>query len=343
MDEGIALRTITRADIAREAEVSETIVSYVINGNRYVHSEKRQRVEQAIARLKYRPNALARALKGKKLNHLLFVADDIQGDYFGKLISEIDSFAYDEAYFISLCADRMDEDFVDRIYSRFFDGIIIGSANFPLRNIQRLVDTNIPIVLLEVRDYSSITGVYGLINTGLYRGARDCVRTLHERGRRRLLYLDKLNKDGSKSDLSDWRLKGFCDQLEEYGFPISGMNVVAGCRSDDELVAALEQRVLHEGFVPDGIFGRNDYMALLGMEAVKSLGFNVPNDISVIGFDNSRFCRFSTPTLSSMEIQQKEIGRTIMRMMISLIDRRDSFSTRIEEHLETKLVMRQSI
>ncbi|OHD81641.1 MAG: hypothetical protein A3J97_06440 [Spirochaetes bacterium RIFOXYC1_FULL_54_7] len=343
MDEKIALRTITRADIAKEAEVSETIVSYVINGNRYVNSGKRQRVEQAIAKLKYRPNALARALKGKKLNHLLFVADDIQGDYFGKLISEIDSFAYEKAYFISLCADHMDEDFVDRIYSRFFDGIIIGSANFPLKNIQRLVNTTTPIVLLEVRDYSSITGVYGLINTGLYRGARTCVRTLHERGRRNLLYLDKINRDGSRSDLSDWRLKGFFDQLNEYGLPANERNVIAGCRSDDELVAALEHKVRHEGFIPDAIFGRNDYMALLGMEAVKSLGYNVPTDVSIIGFDNSRFCRFSTPTLSSMEIQQKEIGRAIMKMMIALIDRHDSFSTRIEEHLETRLVMRSSI
>jgi DNA-binding LacI/PurR family transcriptional regulator len=343
MHEKTALRTITRADIAKEAEVSETIVSYVINGNRYVNSEKRKRVEQAIAKLKYRPNALARALKGKKLNHLLFVADDIQGDYFSKLIGEIDGFAYEENYFISLCADHMDEDFVDRIYSRFFDGIIIGSANFPLHNIQRLVNTTIPIVLLEVRDYSSITGVYGLINTGLYQGARACVRSLHERGRRNLLYLDKLNKDGSRSDLSDWRLKGFYDQMEEYGLPVSERNVIAGCRSDDELVAALEQRVRHDGFVPDGIFGRNDYMALLGMEAAKGLGYDVPTDISIIGFDNSRFCRFSTPTLSSVEIQQKEIGRAIMKMMIALIDRRDSFSTRIEEHLETRLVLRSSI
>ncbi len=343
MDEKKALRTITRADIAKEAGVTETIVSYVINGNRYVASDKRQRVEQAIAKLKYRPNALARALKGKKLNHLLFVADDIRGDYFGKLISEIDNFAYDEAYFISLCADRMDEDFVDRIYSRFFDGIIIGSANFPLKNIQRLVNANIPIVLLEVRDYSSITGVYGIINTGLYRGARNCVRALYDKGRRNLLYLDKINKDGSRSDRSDWRLKGFQDQLEEYGLPATERNIIAGCRSDEELVAVIEHKVTHERFIPDGIFGRNDYMALLGMETVKSLGYTVPTDISVIGFDNSRLCRFSTPKLSSMEIQQKEIARTIMKMMISLLDNRDSYSNRIEEHLETQLIMRSSI
>jgi DNA-binding LacI/PurR family transcriptional regulator len=106
---------------------------------------------------------------------------------------------------------------------------------------------------------------------------------------------------------------------------------------------AIRVKIKDEGFVPDGIIGRNDYMALLGMEAVKTLGFTVPTDISVIGFDNSRMCRFSSPKLSSMEIQQKAIGEAIMKMIISLIDNRSSFSSRIEEHLETQLIMRSSI
>ena len=336
------LKTITRADIAKEARVSETVVSYVINGNRYVNSEKKERVEAAIAKLKYRPNAMARALKGKKSNHILFIADDIQGEYFGKLISEIDTFAYNEGYFITLCSDRKDEDFVDRIYSRLFDGIVIGSANFPLEQIQRLVNSSIPIVLLEIRDYSSITGVYGLINTGLYRGARNCVRCLYDRGRRNLLYLDRISREGHRSGRDDWRLKGFFDQSLEYGLSVSERNVISGCRTEQALIEAVRDKI-EEGFVPDGIFGRNDYIALLGMEAVKTLGFSVPSDISVIGFDNSRMCRFSSPKLASMEIQQKTIGEAIMKMIISLIDNRSSFSSRIEEHLETQLIMRSSI
>lgn len=338
-----SFKTVTRADIAKEAKVSETVVSYVINGNRYVHSEKRQRVEAAIAKLKYRPNAMARALKGKKSNHILFIADDIQGEYFGKLISEIDSFAYAEGYFITLCSDRPDEDFVDRIYSHFFDSIVIGSANFPLKQIQRLVNSSIPIVLLEIRDYSSITGVYGLINTGLYQGARSIVRCLYEKGRRNLLFLDRISKDGSVSTQDDWRVKGFFDQVQAYGLPVTEKNVIAGCTSEEELQSRLTHLIEQEGFVPDGIFGRNDHMALLGMETVQALGYSVPEDISIIGFDNSRMCRFSSPKLSSMEIQQKAIGEAVMKMIITLIDDRSSYTTRLEEHLETRLIMRASI
>ena len=72
---------VTRADVARMAQVSETIVSYVINNNRYVAKDKRQRVEEAIRRLNYRPNNIARALKGKRSNQILFIADNITNEY----------------------------------------------------------------------------------------------------------------------------------------------------------------------------------------------------------------------------------------------------------------------
>ncbi len=336
------LKTITRKDIAREAGVTETVVSYVINGNRYVKEEKRKRVQEAIAKLGYRPNAMARALKGKKSNHILFIADDIQGEYFGKLISEIDSLAYREGYFITLCADHKDEDFINRIYSKFFDGIVIGSASFPLQNIQRLVDADIPIVLLEIRDYHAITGVYGLINTGLYEGARDCVQTLYEKGRRKLLFLDRFGWDRKASGLDDWRLKGFTDASRKLGLPVGEEQVLSGYADEQELALYLKQR-LDSGYIPDGVVGRNDQIALLGMETLKQLGYAIPTDISVVGFDNSRLCRFSEPKLSSVGINQKEIAKALMEMLIKLIDRSTVYDHRLETYLHTQLVMRESV
>jgi DNA-binding LacI/PurR family transcriptional regulator len=73
------------------------------------------------------------------------------------------------------------------------------------------------------------------------------------------------------------------------------------------------------------------------------MGFNVPQDISVIGFDNTRLCRFSSPTLTSVEIDQQEIARCVMQMMMSLIDNRSSFEKRLEVYLDTKVVMRESV
>ena len=79
---------ITRKDVAREAGVTETIVSYVLNNNRYVSSDKRQRVLAAVKKLGYRPNTAARALKGKRLNHIVFIADQIVTEHFSLLLNK---------------------------------------------------------------------------------------------------------------------------------------------------------------------------------------------------------------------------------------------------------------
>ena len=81
---------VTRADVAKMAGVSETVVSYVINNNRYVAMDKRKRVEEAVRALNYRPNNIARALKGKQSNQILFIADHITNEYFASIVSEMD-------------------------------------------------------------------------------------------------------------------------------------------------------------------------------------------------------------------------------------------------------------
>ena len=121
---------VTRADVAELAGVSETIVSYVMNNNRYVAKDKRERVEEAVRLLNYRPNNVARALKGKPSNQILFIADHITNEYFASIVNEMDQYAYDAGYLISLCGNRNTQEFVSQVISRQYDGIIISSGSF---------------------------------------------------------------------------------------------------------------------------------------------------------------------------------------------------------------------
>ena len=121
---------VTRADVAALAGVSETIVSYVINNNRYVAKDKRERVEEAVRVLNYRPNNVARALKGKPSNQILFIADHITNEYFANIVNEMDQYAYDAGYLISLCGNRNTKEFASQVISRQYDGIIITSGGF---------------------------------------------------------------------------------------------------------------------------------------------------------------------------------------------------------------------
>ena len=140
---------VTRADVAELAGVSETIVSYVMNNNRYVAKDKRERVEEAVRLLNYRPNNVARALKGKPSNQILFIADHITNEYFASIVNEMDQYAYDAGYLISLCGNRNTQEFVSQVISCQYDGIIISSGSFQADYVEQLTKAGIPVVVFR--------------------------------------------------------------------------------------------------------------------------------------------------------------------------------------------------
>ncbi len=184
----------TRKDVAELAGVSETIVSYVLNANRYVSADKKRRVLEAVEKLHYRPNSIARALKGKGSSHILFIADNVANDYFGRLLQELDSVAYDKGYLVSLMSTKNDQDFITRILTRQVDAVIISSASLSETYIQQLIDNGLPVVLLMTRDYAAVHGRVARIYTGIESGIMVAVRTLYDSGCRNLVHVDRVMK-----------------------------------------------------------------------------------------------------------------------------------------------------
>lgn len=329
--------TPTRKDVAARAGVSETVVSYVLNNNRYVAQDKRERVLAAVRELHYHPNAVARTLKGKKSNHILFIADNISNEHFGKIVEEMDKLAYDKGYLISLLADRNDDEFVAQVNSRLVDGIVISATGFDEKYVQRLIDSGVPVVLLMNREYPNIGDEAGRIYTGLHKGIRECVKLLESKGRRHLLYIDRISRHGRFSKMDDLRFSSFCAQMEESGLPFTADRFVTGCTSEHELFDAVCAR-LNSGLEVDGIVGRNDNMACVAMQAVQACGRRVPEDISVIGFENSRMSSYVTPALTSMEIDRPAIARAIITMLDEMI----AGGKASTKYFDTKLIERKT-
>lgn len=329
---------VTRKDVAKYADVSETIVSYVINNNRYVDKDKRKRVEDAIRILKYRPNNMARALKGMKSNQIIFIADQLTNEYFGRIVSEMDKYAYEKGYLISLCANRNTQEFVTQVISRQYDGIIISSTSFPEKYVKQFVDADIPLVLFLNRRYHNIPENVGVIDSGLYSGARDCVKYLAAKGREHILYIDRISSKGTKSTMDDLRLSGFVDQMKESGLEYNEDHIVAGCRTEEQVEEEIIRRI-GNGLQVDGIFARNDMLACIAMTAIRKLGMKVPEDVSVIGFDNTSISRFCSPTLTTMEMQREEISRTAIDMLQMIIDNQEG---EYRAAFQTKLIRRES-
>lgn len=312
---------VTRADVAKLAGVSETIVSYVINNNRYVAKEKRQRVEEAVKALNYRPNNMARALKGKKSNQILFIADHITNEYFASIVSEMDQYAYQAGYLISLCANRNTPEFVSQVISRQYDGIIISSASFPEEYVQQFSQAGIPVVVFRrFRHQDSSKGV-AVLGTGLYVGAREAVRELVSRGCKHIIYADRISARGQMSKPDDLRLSGFVDEMEASGLQAGLESMICGCHSQEELEAEVKRRI-ESGEKIDGVFGRNDRIACVVMTAAMKSGLSVPEDIQVIGFDDSSISRYCSPKLTTIRVNQKAIAETAVDMLTELINGR---------------------
>lgn len=331
---------ITRKDIAREAGVSETIVSYVMNNNRYVDKEKRKRVLEAVDRLGYRPNPIARALKGKRLNHILFITDQLISEHFNLLLNELEKSAYDLGYIISLCGNRNTPQFVDDIISRCYDGVIISSISFPEEYIQQLIDADISVVLIINRDYDKIAGA-AKVDSGLYAGMKESLRYLFALGCRNIIYIDRFSLSGHFSDENDMRYRGFTQEMRELGLsPSPEQNMITGCHSREEIAQKLESYIRRRPV--DAILGRNDELAYIAMQKAQSLGYRIPEDIKVMGFDNSTLSQLCTPPITTMEIQRASMAKAIIEMLQTMIETHTlptavSFPTRLIERGSTVL------
>jgi len=332
------MRMVTRKDVAREAGVTETIVSYVVNGNRYVDKGKRIAVQRAIAKLGYQPSPMARALKGKGSNNILLIADDLLSEHFGQIISRMEEIAKDKRLFISLCSDREDDLFLTTVLSRSFDGIIIGSRSMKEPDIQKIIDSGIPLVLLEMRMFEGLTGVYGIINSGLFEGSAMAVRKLQERGRKRIVYIDSLSSDHSGINPKDFRYQGYLKGLE--GSTLKPL-LIQGASNDDELARLVEETYRKTPF--DAAFCRTDAIACVALQRLKEMRVSVPSEVSVIGCNDSRLCKYVSPRLSSLRIRQDLIGDNAMGILEQLRSEGDALTEPIRIQLDTELIERESV
>ena len=137
---------VTRKDVAREAGVSETIVSYVLNKNRYVKEEKRQRVLEVVEKLQYHPTIL-QGLSRKRQPADSFSCRRTEQWLFSELVSQMSRDAYRRGYMISLCESQEEDEFVSQILSRQFDGLFVSASSVTDRELKLLVKSGIPMVL----------------------------------------------------------------------------------------------------------------------------------------------------------------------------------------------------
>ena len=238
---------------------------------------------------------------------------------------------------ISLCANRNTPEFVSQVISRQYDGIIISSISFPEEYVRHFSKAGIPVLLFEHKKHDTLPENVATLASGLYSGARTGVNHLISRGKKNIIYIDRISRRGNVSGPSDLRLSGYLDELHDHGLEAGGDTVIAGCHTEEELTETVADYLRCHDQV-DGMMGRNDMVACIAMQAAIGIGKRVPADIGVVGFDNSSISRFCSPKLTTLEMQREEISRTVIDMMVQMI------GGQMPENatFETKLIIRES-
>lgn len=305
-------------DVAKLAEVSQRTVSNVVNGYPHVRPETRERVERAIAVLRYRPNVSAQKLRQGRTGMVALAVPEIAAPYFAELANHVQLRAAERG--ITLLIDqtgglRERELLVlDGYRSNIIDGLILSPLSVtPSDLVNRGLD--FPIVLLgESIDNGGVIHV-SIDNVAAARVATNHLLGL---GRRSIAAIGAM-PDRHISGPAARRLRGYAESISAAGLPlVADLNIPTGTwtRSNGHTIAA---DIIDRRLDVDAIFCFNDPLALGVMKGLQQRGVRVPDDIAIVGWDDIEECSYSTPTLTTIAPDKVGIAQVAVDQLLDRI------------------------
>jgi len=310
--------TVTIYDVAREAGVSMATVSRVVNNNPNVKPQTRKKVYEAIERLGYRPNAVARGLASKKTTTVGVVIPDISNSIFAEVARGIEEIANMYHYNIILSnADKKKEKeirVINTLLEKQVDGLLFMGGVITPEHMEAFNTSNVPVVLCGTSDENqSIPSV----NINHEQAAYDAVKLLIENGHKRIAMISGPLQDPANGYA---RYHGCKRALEEHGLSLPEELVRLGnYRYESGIEATNYFLALAEK--PTAIFAATDEMAIGAIHTIQDHGLRVPEDISVISIDNIRMASMVRPQLTTIAQPMYDIGAVSMRMLTKLMNK----------------------
>lgn len=325
-------------DVSKRAGVSRSTVSRVVADNGYVSEEKRRAIQKAIAELGYRPNTLAQALRSNRSNMIGAVVVDVGTPYFANMVYGLQRATRKAGKALLVSSGYADQDEEARaiieLVDRACDGIVLYLER-PLRPdvAEILRQARIPVVTIGRKDDAVARGAVTLDNFG---GARAAMNFLIEQGHRRIVHLS------GQADFGDTvaRLEGIAAALAEHGMSMADITVVNGIFHQDFGYSATMD-LLDQGHDFTAIFAADDDMAAGVLLALRHAGKAVPDDVSVIGFDDAFHARHLWPPLTTIRQPIDEIGETAADLLLRLLG--EPGPGTLQNIIGTALVVRDSV
>ena len=328
--------SVTIKDIAKLANISHATVSRALNDSPLVNQETKEKVMSIAKELNYIPNYNAKSLVLNRSYHIgLFFSSINQGPsahIFYEVVKGVNNVIKDQYNLIVKGIDEY-QDF-NRIDRKVFDGIIVMSQSMKDTTfIYHIIDKKIQLAVLnrELKEDNVIN-----ILCDDKKGAYSAIQYLIKMGHKKIGFIE--GKEGFKSSLE--RKTGYLDALVDYGLPIHKKFIVKGNYDLDSGYAAMEQLLANEEY-PTAVFCSNDDMAVGAMKAIREKNLSVPQDISVIGFDDNIFSNFLTPALTTVRRPIGKIGEAGAKALIKFINKKKVEKDAI--YINTELIQRDSV
>jgi LacI family transcriptional regulator len=323
-------------EVAKQAGVSPTTVSHVINNTRFVAESTRQRVLAAMDQLGYQPNALARSLRRGETKTLGLILPDSANPFFAEIGQEIENAAFQNGYSVILCNTEGEAEkesvYTNVLSTKQVDGMIFVAAGEKSDSISTLLRQKLPLVLVD-RDLGDVQ--VDAVLTDNFQGGQLAARHLIELDHRRVACVT----GPSNLTPSAQRAIGFCSAMADAGLPLDPSFILRGdFTAESGYQAALA--VLSRADRPTALFACNDMMALGVLRAASELGLSVPRDLSIVGYDDIKLCAYLIPPLTSVAQPKAQIGQIAIEMVTGRINDKNNSTRRIV--LSTRLVVRQS-
>lgn len=312
----VTKKPTTIKDVAKQAGVSISTVSRVINDSKPVTNEVKQRVLDVIKETGYVPNPLARSLVTRKSNLIGVIVPEVTDTFSAEVLNGIEEISKMYNYDILLANTYSERDLeiksIDLLKTKQVEGMVVICWDIDQELVDIIEKSGIPAVYISktTRDFD----IYN-VATKNEPAARDMTNFLIEKGHKKI---SLMRTNYQISNLADSRLNGYKKALEENNIPYDESIVkTCGTTYTDGYMATKE--LLSSNNIPDAIFATSDEAAIGAINACFDMGYSVPDDISVAGFNDVKFAKMYRPKLTTVSQPLFDIGAVALRMIIKII------------------------
>ena len=299
------------ADVASAAGVSSATVSRVLNSSGYVSKAARKGVMRAVRALGYRHNDLARSLITRRTNMIALLVGDIRNPYFSAMAKDVEEVANRNGYTMLLCNiggnREIEIAYVNNLLARRVDGFIFAqtSASRSYYAERRILD--VPVVVIDPQIHIPRADAVFLENC---LGAMSAVSHLIELGHQRIAHIS-----GPRSFVTaQKRIEGYWEALREHGLRVPKEYFQEGDYRPEGGRLCMK-KLLDLPIPPTAVFAANDDMAIGAMSEIAEVGLSIPQDISVVGFDDIPLASLVWPSLTTIAQPPPHLGGMAMQML----------------------------